>query len=324
MRVKKVIIFLIRVGISGGILYFIFTRPDLNFQEIVRVIREIEPRSFYLAILAYGVVLLLGSWRWKILLDAHRIHLTLPRIWQLSFIGLFFNNFLPSLTGGDIVKAYYVSQETHRRAEAVMTVIADRWIGWLALFFLGAGASILNLKQPGMRGPVLMVLLVLAISLILTLLAFNGGILKKASLTGRGNPHPSRIREGLGKLHGALYFYKSRSRVLAQAFFLSLLLQMLIVVINYWVALELGARDIGIIYFFLFIPIVSAVSAIPVSVAGWGVGEIAYKEYFSYVGLTGETSVSLSLVLRLILLAWSLVGLPLYLLHRHHKRKEVL
>lgn len=321
---KRVIIFLVRAGISGGILYFIFSRSDLNFQEIVRVVREMEQRSFYLAIMAYGVVLLLASLRWKVLLDAHQIRLTLPRIWQLSFIGLFFNNFLPSLTGGDIVKAYYVSKETPRRAEAVMTVIADRWIGWLSLFFLGAGAGFLNLGQPKMRGPVLMVLLVFAVSLILTFLAFNGGILKKDSRTGRGNPKPSRLREGLRKLHRTFYFYKSRPRVLVQTFFLSLLLQTLIVVINYRIALGLGARDIGITYFFLFIPIVSAVSAIPVSVAGWGVGEITYKEYFSYVGLAGEISVSLSLILRLMLLAWSLVGLPLYLLHRHHKRKEVL
>jgi len=47
--------------------------------------------------------------------------------------------------------------------------------------------------------------------------------------------------------------------------------------------------------------------------------EISYKEYFGYVGLDAGISVSISLVLRLMLLAWSLIGLPLYLLHRPSK-----
>ncbi|MCD5401031.1 flippase-like domain-containing protein [candidate division NPL-UPA2 bacterium] len=319
---KKAIIFLSRVGVSGGLLYFIFSRPDLNFREVVRVIRGIQPSYLYLALLAYGLVLLLGSLRWKVLLEAHQIRLTFPRIGQLFFIGLFFNNLLPSLTGGDIVKAYYVSKETSKRAEAIITIVADRGIGWLTLFFLGAGASLFNLRQAEMRGPVLTVLLIFVISLILILSAFHQGIMEKVSLTGRGNLKPSRLRELLGKLHRAFYFYKSCPRVLAKAFFLSLLLQTLIIVINYQIALGLGVRDIGIAYFFLFIPIVSAISSIPISAAGWGVGEMAYKEYFSYVGLAGGISVSISLTLRLMLLAWSLIGLPLYLLHRSPLNKE--
>lgn len=287
------------------------------------VIRGIQPFYLYSAFLAYGVVLLLGSLRWKVLLEAHRIRLPFPRILQLFFIGLFFNNFLPSLTGGDIIRAYYVSQETSRRAEAVMTIIVDRGMGWLTLFLLGAGAGLLNLKQAEIRGPVLTVLLIFAISLILIFSAFQRKILEKVSPTGRESLKPSRLRKLIGKLHRAFYFYKSCPGVLAQAFFLSLFLQTLIIVINYYIALGLGVRNIGISYFFLFIPIIAAISSIPISLAGWGVGEMAYKEYFSYVGLAGGISVSISLTMRLMLLVWSLIGLPLYLLHRSPKQERI-
>jgi len=321
--VKKALLFFVRTGISGGILYFIFSRSDLNLQDIVERIRGIQRGSLYFAVAAFGVVLLLGSLRWKILLEAHKIRLTFPRMLKLFFIGLFFNNFLPSLTGGDIVKAYYVSKETSKRAEAVMTIIVDRGIGMLSLFFLGTGAGILNLNKPEVRGPVLTIFVLLAISLISILLALNQRFLGKISLIRRKNSNPSRIRVLLGKLYQAFYFYKSCPWVLVKAFFLSLLLQATIIVINYQIALGLGAKDIGIAYFFLFIPIVSAISAIPISLAGWGVGEISYKEYFRYVGLGGGISVSISLSMRLILLAWSLIGLPLYLFHRAPKQKEV-
>ncbi len=320
---KKVFLFLLRIAVSGGILYFIFSRSDLNFQEIVKIIRGIHRSSLYLAILAYGAIFLLGSLRWKILLEAHRIRLTFLRILQLFFIGLFFNNFLPSLTGGDIVKAYYVSKETSKRAEAVMTIIVDRGVGLLALFFLGTIAGILNWNQPQMRGPVLTIFLLFVISLILIISVFNRKVLEKASRRNQGNPKPSRIRELFEKLYRAFYYYKSCPWVLAKAFFLSLLLQTLMIIINYQIARGMGIRNVGIGYFFLFIPIISTISAIPISVAGWGIGEMSYKEYFGYVGIAPGISVSISLVLRLMLLAWSLVGLPFYLLHRPPKQKEV-
>ncbi len=322
---KKIIIFLLRIGVSGGILYFIFTRPDLNFQKVIGIIQGIQPFYLYSAFLVYGVVLLLGSLRWKVLLEAHQIRLTFPRILQIFFVGLFFNNFLPSLTGGDIIRAYYVSRETSHRAGAVMTIIVDRGMGWFSLFFLGAGASLLHLRQAEIRGPVLTVLLVFVISLILIILAFhNRRIFEKIFRRGRGNPQVCRIKELLEKLYQAFYFYKSRPWVLAQAFLLSLLLQTLMIVINYQIALGLGVRDIGIAYFFIFIPLVAAISSIPISVAGWGVGEMAYKKYFAYVGLAGGISVSISLALRLILLVWSLIGLPLYLLYRSPEQERIL
>ncbi len=119
---KKLLFFLLRIGVSAGILCFIFTRPDLNFRKMVETIGQIHRPSLYSASLAYGVVLFLGCLRWRVLLEAHNIKLGFARIVKLFFIGFFFNNFLPSLTGGDIVKAYYVSKETARRAEAARMV----------------------------------------------------------------------------------------------------------------------------------------------------------------------------------------------------------
>ena len=293
----------------------------MNFRGILEAIAQIHRPFLYSAIFSYGVVILLGCLRWRVLLEAHNIKLGFLRIVKLFFIGFFFNSFLPSLTGGDVVKAYYTSKETKKRAEAVMTIIVDRGTGLLALLFLGAVAGVLNLRRPGMLAPSLTILAVFILFTFFILLAFNRKILAKVSLAST-NPERSRAREAVGKLYRAFYFYKSCPWALGWAIGLSLLLQSLMMLINYQVALGLGVEGVSLGYFFLFVPIAGIISAVPISIAGWGVGEAAYKKCFSYIGLAGELSVSISFLLRLIFLGWSLIGLPLYLLHRGGDRER--
>src|SRR5262245_49255947 len=50
------------------------------------------------------IVALAGTWRWHMLLDAQGVHVS--RLWLLrSFlVANFFNNFLPSNIGGDVIR----------------------------------------------------------------------------------------------------------------------------------------------------------------------------------------------------------------------------
>ena len=313
---------MLRLVVSAGVLFFIFTRPDLSFRKVIATVRGIDLNFLYLAICTFGLVFFLGCLRWKVLLEAHGIRLRLLRIVKLFFIGLFFSSFLPSLTGGDIIKAYYVSKETTKRAEAVMTIIVDRVSGLLALFLLGAGAGVLNLGHHEMRAPVLGILAMFSLLLLFLLLAFNSKISGRFSSPTSNTAGQSRLKHVTRRLYQALYFYKSRPRALTLAFILSLMLQSLAIVINYQIGLGLGMEGVSIGYFFLFIPLAAAISAIPVSVAGWGVGEAAYKKCFNYVGVGGQISVSISFLLRLMMLAWSLIGLPLYLSHKPQTEKR--
>src|SRR5256885_7152376 len=63
-----------------------------------------------------------------------RSHLSLPRLSGLFFIGMFYNQFLPGGTGGDIMKSYYLLKETpDKKAGALLAVVFDRFIGLVAL-----------------------------------------------------------------------------------------------------------------------------------------------------------------------------------------------
>ncbi len=59
---------------------------------------------------------------------------------QLQMIGLFFNATMPGSVGGDIVKGFYIIKDQHQgdKTPAMLTVLFDRIVGLMALFFMGA------------------------------------------------------------------------------------------------------------------------------------------------------------------------------------------
>src|SRR5207249_10412603 len=62
------------------------------------------------------------------------IRLSISRLSGLFLIGMFYNQFLPGGTGGDIIKSYLLLKETKdRKAGALLAVVFDRFIGLVAL-----------------------------------------------------------------------------------------------------------------------------------------------------------------------------------------------
>src|SRR5690349_22095875 len=85
-------------------------------------------------LLAYFVVEAAAAFRWHVLLKVQGIRLSVPRVSGLFLIGMFYNQFLPGGTGGDIMKSYLLLKETPGKATgALLAVVFDRMIGLVAL-----------------------------------------------------------------------------------------------------------------------------------------------------------------------------------------------
>ena len=74
--------------------------------------------------------------------------------------------------------------------------------------------------------------------------------------------------------------------------------------------------DNGIIDYLLYLPIINSVTAIPISISGFGVRELMYAEMFGEVGVSASAAVAMSLLGFMASLFWSLVGSLFYLTHR--------
>src|SRR5882762_7371369 len=132
-RMKKILITFFQLSVTVAVLYWVYHDPSRRAQ-MVEAIRNAQYHWVFLGILAYVVVEVAAAFRWHVLLKVQKIRLTLPRLSGLFLIGMFYNQFLPGGTGGDIIKSYYLLKETpEHKAGALLAVVFDRLIGLVAL-----------------------------------------------------------------------------------------------------------------------------------------------------------------------------------------------
>jgi len=130
---KKILVTIFQLAVTIAVLYWVYHDPNRRAQ-MAEAIRDAQYHWVVIAILAYGVVEIAAAFRWYVLLKVQKIHLTLPRLLALFLIGMFYNQFLPGGTGGDIIKSYYLLKETpDKKAGALLAVVFDRFIGLVAL-----------------------------------------------------------------------------------------------------------------------------------------------------------------------------------------------
>lgn len=360
---KKIVAAILRLAVSAGIIIYVFSKPDIDLAKIAATLKSMELLWLISAFLTFKVAILIASYRWQILMKAHNIKVNYAQAVGLNYLGLFFNNFMLSLTGGDIVKAYYASKLTSgKKAESATIVFIDRLIGFSGLLILGVVATLLGIGNEGIRSAQIIIFAAVGVFVILGVFAFNRAFARKFSkwiligfpgflvlslvwalsqigheririilaivgvlvilillafrrtLAKKVVKYSGRITETLKKVYDAIYFYKSRKKVLAEAVGLSVLVWISLILINLQFAKGLGLQ-LSAGYYFIFVPVISIITVIPITIAGWGLRESMYAQFFGGVGLSDTVAVSLSIAIALTMLLWSLVGGVLYALH---------
>ena len=133
---KKTLLTILQLAVTGALLYWVFHDPKVR-EAMGVAIRDADYRWIGAAILMYVVVEFGAVVRLQILLKVQGINLSNARIVALFFIGMFYNQFLPGGTGGDIVKTYLLWKETPtKKPGALLAVLFDRMIGLIALIII--------------------------------------------------------------------------------------------------------------------------------------------------------------------------------------------
>jgi hypothetical protein len=253
------------------------------------------------------------SFRWKIILKNYDVPIQIKRLSGFYFIGLFFNNFLPTSIGGDIVRIYKVIGDTENRTAAFASVILERIIGIAATLFL-AITSLYYISHFFSDSRILYTSIILFSIIIIFFVIilqkkpveFLIGLFDKITLL--------NIGEKIVKLLTAIYFLKGKKRVFLAVFTLSLLSQVAIVFMNYTLAFALNIKvDLG--YLFLVVPITIILTMLP-SINGVGVRDGGYIFLLGKIGVSGAAAISLSFMNLIIPMILSLFGGLLFLLQR--------
>ena len=220
----------------------------------------------------------IGAVRWRLLLGVQGIHITFLESLRLTYIGWFFNNWLPGGTGGDFVKAYYIARQTHHKTEAVTVVFLDRLIGLVAVCLLGAAAVGYSLNDERVR--------VAQVIIGVSLAGLVGGGIIFFSLRLRRLMHLDRLLARLplagivARVDRAVLAYRHHKGKVALALLYSWGMQAVALCAMWWLATGLGSRA-SWHHYFVNMPVVwIGWSLIPVP-GGFGVAETLVQKLFT-------------------------------------------
>jgi uncharacterized membrane protein YbhN (UPF0104 family) len=237
--------------------------------------------------------------RWHLILSAAAPSPGLPTLLKLVFVGLFFNQVLPTGVGGDAVRAWRCSKLGIGLGAAVRSILLDRAWGYavLVILYVAVLPSLLQvLPETWERAGVAAVLA-----------AALAGLLALVSLDRLPRPL-SGLRviapfAELSRQSRRLFMYPGRCGAVLGLSFLTIALTI--------VAFKLIADSIGtrlsLGTWAMVVPPVTLIQLLPVSLAGWGVRETALVVALGSFGVPAEAALATSILLGLCMI---LAGLP--------------
>jgi glycosyltransferase 2 family protein len=304
---------LVRLGVSAALLYFVLRSIDLHaFGERVM---SMSPGWIALALVVYAAQLMIGVWRWDRLLRAQHIEVERKKLAESIWVSMFFNNFLPSNIGGDVVRITDTAREAGSKTLATTVVLVDRALGLTALMVVAAlGAFALwlgGIYVPGSRWLWLACIsLVLAAIFVIAMPDFVGHLL--APLRALKKPW---VTERAQRLEEAVMRFGKARGVMAGAFGGAIVVQLSVVAFYLLTAKGLSV-PLPMLLGAVLIPVSLAVQMAPISINGFGVREAVFAFFFRRFGLPPDAAVALSLVSTGMVMGLSLVGGLLFVKRR--------
>jgi hypothetical protein len=267
---------------------------DVSEQEGFLSLFGRADKGLWLAMAAVLVVpVFVLSLRWWLLLRGAGFAVPFGRTFFVTYAGLFFGIFLPGSVGGDLAKALMVVSGEDRKAAAAGTLILDRLIGLAVMVVLGAACMAPFAGRFQDKTPVVVTYGLFAGMAAVSLAYFNPAL--RGWLKGR-----LPFQETLGELDGVFRMAKEEPGRTAAAAALSVLGQAAAIFAAFGMARALGITGVPLWAFFVFEPIIFIVTAVPVSVGGWGVQEGAYVYLFgTFAGMDPNQAVALSVLFKL-------------------------
>lgn len=306
----------VKLVLSAALLVYLLRSVDLG--DVFNHVIEGNHPLFAVAVLIYVTVVILSTVRWKILLDALGSSPSFKAMCQSYMVATFFNNFLPSNVGGDVVRVRDAAKAAGSHTASLTVAILDRVIGFVALYFIAATAFLFGGPMVrALAGARVILLGLTAVFIVLGAIFLRSGMVTAIVERVRLRRFPW-IYDKFESVQAAVNSYRARKTALIEAFLLSLVLQFLGVSYFFMVAkalripLEFGAC-------LLMVPLCTLIQAIPISFNGWGLREGVYVYYFNQVGLPRESALAFSIVAAGLVILLSISGLFVWLSRRSHE-----
>jgi len=296
--------------VSVALLALLFRSLDL---AALRQLYATMPLWFYL--LSLAVILggqVLYAWRWRQVLAASGVPVTIGTAIRQYFIGVFLNNFFPSTVGGDMAKVYYLGRH-HGYRPIAASIVLDRL---LSIGLLAVLATTMYWVAPdpspqfvATRAFVTIIAACLLGGLVLAARG-TGGLPRRLAPFGtfavRLAERAQRFRHDMATAARQPHIVFQSAAVVTTYFFA------LTGIYRLFLSLDTGAHP-AFLTLMTAVTTASLLSNIPISINGLGLREQLHAILLAPLGVTREAAVAISLLTFAHLLVSSLLGVLFWL-----------
>jgi uncharacterized protein (TIRG00374 family) len=315
---KNVLIALLKTAVTSLLFYFLFRK--VNLSEFAATLKDAryDILIFSFCILWAGHYMCV--FRWRMLMRPLMPVPSMVKLFGIYCIGLFFNLTFPTVVGGDVVKMYYAGKPSRRFAQSFAATFLDRDTGMLAMMIIAVTATMIHpVTLAGVPVPFIIwsafLVFIVANVVIFTprLHKVFVGLLHRLRFNG--------LATRIDAISGVFQTIARHHAVLAWSLVISLFNQLFVIGVTWLTAIALRIR-VPFLYFLVFVPVVTLISMIPISLNGMGLREYAYVALFSAIGVDRTASVALGLISSAILLLSAIPGGVIYIFFRNRADLE--
>ena len=318
---RHALLWTLKILVSGGLLAVLLARVDLA--RLWHLSRTASIGWLAAALFVYFIAIVISVWRWGLLLEAQHVMVHFPTRLKSFLVATFFNNFLPSNIGGDVIRIRDTAGPAGSKTLATTVVLVDRGLGLLGLVFVAASGATLAARMSAAIGPMapglLWGVLAAAIALAAPVVLLPHGIAKL--LRPLRAIHQEWVEERIERLTSALARFRDEPKALAACFAGAIAVQMLIVGFYWAIAAALNLQ-VALAHLAIVVPMSLVVQMLPMSVNGFGVREATFGFYFTRLGQPLESALALSFIGAALIMIFSTSGVP-FLLHRKRGARVV-
>jgi glycosyltransferase 2 family protein len=304
---------IIKLAITALLFFYIFRKID--FHHFGKTLRNGRLNVLFLGFAVLWIGHYICIYRWRMLMRPLMPVLSLGRLFGIYCIGLFFNLTFPTVVGGDVVKMYYAGKPSKSYAQSFAATFLDRDAGMFAMMIIACAAILFYpVIVPG-----------IAVSLIVwgAFFAFvlgNIGIFSPyfhRILTNMLHRLKlSKIAKKVDTISNAFQVMGTHKGVLLLSLLISFFNQLLVIGVTWIMALGLRL-DIPFSYFLIFVPVITLISMIPISLNGMGLREYAFMSLFGAVGVAPSACIALGVLSSIVIILSSLPGGIVYIFFRN-------
>ena len=209
---------------------------------------------------------------------------------------------------------------TKKTKEVVASVFLDRLSGYMGLVFVILPALLIGKNLVLDKVVFTSVFSIIVLLVIILLVLFNNSIYHKIT-NFLSAPGAGKIKEMIRNMHQEIHVFRNHKKMIICNLGLSFLIQLIGPISAYFIALALGVK-INLIYFFIFIPIIGAITLLPIAIGGLGLREGLFVVYFAKAGVIKQLALAMSLLSFSFVVFYGAIGGLIYVLTVHHRRLQ--